>query len=218
LAPAAVDCYLNLIQAESADLVNSDRISVAFLYGDLSYAYGDTDEAESQRYAGLAKDQLQAVLTDSAATVSQKQQAQSLLSILNSTPAPSETVNALLSRSCSMNARVNALEQRGREEIALNNIRDAAVYYKQAARLNYECSQQTSGEAHDWFFFYYASDLYESAVTNQDGMDIGDLVASQMNELAYSTRYPKIREVAQKLKSVAQQMAADARKAIYGNP
>jgi hypothetical protein len=143
-----------------------------------------------------------------------------LVDTLLATPAPVyTTVLQLLNSNCATAKDATALELDMKEEADLNNSGGAAVYAKQAARIEYECIDKSpDSHAKDWFTYFYAADLLQSAVTNNDAMSIGDLVARKMNDLVYSTKFDDVRKAAAALKQSASSTSATAHDAVYGTP
>lgn len=68
-----------------------------------------------------------------------------------------------MNASCANGRRAAALEQQARDAAALVDNEKANTLYRQAARLEYYCSKTTNDPyAHDWYGYYYATDVWQS--------------------------------------------------------
>jgi hypothetical protein len=114
-------------------------------------------------------------------------------------PVCAKTIGQIMNSSCASAATAARYEEQAKDSYRLGD--PISVYgpiYRKAARLNYYCAKQASGsEAHDWFLYFYASDLYSS---NYDRST--ELIARhEFNELAANSRFRNVRRAALKARN-----------------
>jgi len=105
------------------------------------------------------------------------------------------TVGEVMNQNCPDAKKAGAIETRASTEYNLANFDSSRSLYKESARIYLSCSKTTNNKyAHDWYLYFYASDLYLSTVNRSDpALGIAEL---QQNELAAATPFDDVRRAA----------------------
>lgn len=103
-----------------------------------------------------------------------------------------------MNAACPEASAANRYEEEARDSRDVGD--DISVYgplFKVAAKIYYFCAKRTSNvEAHDWYRYYYASDLWLSS----NDREIELIVRAAANELAADTQFSHVRAAALKLR------------------